>query len=47
MIVRAATTVGGSVVLGLHLRDVSQVDRDQIREHVFAQLHALRASGRL
>jgi hypothetical protein len=47
VIVRAQPSVGGKVVLGMHLRDVSDRDRDQIRDHVFAQLDVLRASGRL
>ena len=47
VVVRAAPAVGGKVVLGMHLRDVSDSHRDQIWEHVYAQLHALRASGRL
>ena len=47
VIVRAAPTGGGKVVLGMHLRDVSDRDRDQIWEYVFAQLDVLRSSGRL
>ena len=47
VIVRAAPAGGGKVVLGIHLRDVSDRDRDQIWEYVFAQLDVLRSSGRL
>ena len=47
VIVRAAPTAGGKVALGMHLRGVSERDRDQIREHVYARLHALRVSGQL
>jgi hypothetical protein len=47
VIVRAAPSAGGKVVLGMHLRDVCARDRDVIWEYVCAQVHALRASGRL
>jgi hypothetical protein len=47
VIVRAAPTADGKVALGMHLRGVSERDRDQIREHVYARLHALRVSGQL
>ena len=47
VIVRAVPAAGGKVALGMHLRDVSEQDRDQIRDLVYARLHALRASGQL
>jgi len=47
VIVRAQPSAGGKVVLGMHLRDVSDPDRDQIRDLVYARLQALRASGQL
>ena len=47
VIVRAVAAADGMVVLGMHLRDVSDRHREQIRDLVYARLQVLRASGRL